>query len=83
MIRQIRVHHCNDGGMLEIGVSDKTVIEFNGVKFALSSLLELRAHAESGHVLDTETVGPHVSFSVHACPEPDQRSESERSYLES
>lgn len=73
MIKSVRIHHTSDGGTLDIGASDKSVIEFGGMKFSLESLSALRAHAESGDVIKVETVGPMVSFSRHACPEPEQK----------
>lgn len=71
MIKSIRIHNTSDGGMLDIGASDRTVIEVNGRRFPLASLLWLRELAESGTMVKLESVGPMISFTPHKCPEPE------------
>lgn len=93
MIRHMRIHNTSDGGQLDVGVSDKSVIEFNGLRFPLASLVWLRELAEAGTMVKLESVGPMISFAPHKCPEPktsfDERAEddwqsaSERAYKES
>lgn len=69
MIRHMRIHNTSDGGQLDVGVSDKSVIEFNGLRFPLASLVWLRELAEAGTMVKLESVGPMISFTPHKCPE--------------
>ena len=70
MIKSIRIHHTSDGGSLEIGASDKSVIEVNGQKFALSMLATLADPKNAGATFAITTVGGVVGIESHACPLP-------------
>lgn len=69
MIKSIRIHHTSDGGTLEIGVSAKTFVEVNGVRVALSTLLELAQNA--GAMVEIGNRGGTLTFTPHRCPEPE------------
>lgn len=71
MIKSVRIHHTSDGGTLDIGASEKSVIEINGHRFPVASLLWLRELAEAGTMVKLESVGPMISFTPHKCPEPE------------
>lgn len=71
MIKSVRIHHTSDGGTLDIGASDNTLIEVNGVKLALSALIELAQNA--GAVAEVSIDSGAVTFKAHRCPEPEQK----------
>ena len=68
MTRSIRLHHCSDGGSMEIGTSEKTVIEVGGQKFALSMLATLADPKNVGQTFTIATTDGVVGIEAHACP---------------
>lgn len=71
MIRHIRVHNTSDGGMLEIGVSDKTFIELNGVRISLFDIIQLSQLS----LAEVTKVGQMTTVLSHRCPEPEAKAE--------
>ncbi len=68
MIKSVRIHHTSDGGTMDVGASDNSVIEVNGAKLALTTLVELAMNA--GAVAEIGNNGGTVTFKAHRCPEP-------------
>ena len=66
MIRSIRIHHTSDGGTLEIGASEKTIIEVNGVKINVLEIVQL-AQLKLAEVIPVDGL---VTVVSHRCPEP-------------
>lgn len=68
MIKSIRIHNTSDGGTMDIGASDKSVIEVNGVRLSLAKLVELGQNA--GAMVEIGNRGGTLTFTPHRCPEP-------------
>lgn len=64
MIKSVRIHHTSDGGTLDIGVSDKTVIEVDGVRVSLAALIQV------GGLVDVDRRGGELNFIPHLCQKP-------------
>lgn len=71
MIKSIRILNTSDGGNLEIGASEKSIIEVGGQRFALAMLATLADPKNVGATFAITSVGGVVAIEAHSCPKPE------------